>query len=309
MPVGTTAFPTALDTATELIRVVNAASNTIGVGGVTNVATTVPVTSTTAAPADGVAWCGTEAISYTGKTGTTLTGCVRGFDGTTAASHNAGDLIYFAPLIAAHHRVLTDAIIAIETLLGVAGVNVKVGGATTQVQFNDGGVLGGDAGMTYDKTTDILTVGDARVATAGTNAASMVTVGGVQTLTGKTLTAPVIGDLSAATHTHLNAAGGGQVSLDALSDVSTFVKAILFGQGAYNPPSLATGVSATTTVTVAGAAVGDACFAGHALLVTGWTITCVISAADTAEIRITNNTGGTVDLGSANARVVCFDVT
>ena len=31
-----------------------------------------------------------------------------------------------------------------------------IGGSNTQVQFNDSGVLGGDAGLTYDKTTDIL---------------------------------------------------------------------------------------------------------------------------------------------------------
>ncbi len=32
------------------------------------------------------------------------------------------------------------------------------GGSTTQVQFNDGGSFGGDAGMTYNKTTDVLTI-------------------------------------------------------------------------------------------------------------------------------------------------------
>lgn len=32
------------------------------------------------------------------------------------------------------------------------------GGADTQVQFNDSGAFGGDAGLTYNKTTDVLTV-------------------------------------------------------------------------------------------------------------------------------------------------------
>lgn len=32
------------------------------------------------------------------------------------------------------------------------------GGADTQVQFNDGGALGGDSGMTYNKTTDTLSL-------------------------------------------------------------------------------------------------------------------------------------------------------
>lgn len=35
------------------------------------------------------------------------------------------------------------------------------GGSDTQVQFNDSGAFGGDAGLTYNKTTDTLTVGGA----------------------------------------------------------------------------------------------------------------------------------------------------
>jgi hypothetical protein len=34
-----------------------------------------------------------------------------------------------------------------------------IGGSDTQVQFNDGGSFGGDAGLTYNKTTDTLTAG------------------------------------------------------------------------------------------------------------------------------------------------------
>lgn len=124
MAVGTTNFPTSLDTVTELIRVANLAESTIGTGGVDASATTIPVTNTASAPADGVAWCGTEAISYTGKTGTTLTGCVRGFDGTTAATHAAGDAILFDAPSSAHHEVLVNSIIAIETLLGAQGQNI-----------------------------------------------------------------------------------------------------------------------------------------------------------------------------------------
>ena len=35
---------------------------------------------------------------------------------------------------------------------------VTPGGSTTEIQFNDAGAFGGDAGLTYDKTNDILTV-------------------------------------------------------------------------------------------------------------------------------------------------------
>lgn len=46
-----------------------------------------------------------------------------------------------------------------------------VGGSDTQVQFNDGGGFGGDAGLTYDKTNDILII-DGRIRVGnGTNVA------------------------------------------------------------------------------------------------------------------------------------------
>jgi hypothetical protein len=40
-----------------------------------------------------------------------------------------------------------------------ADVVASPGGSTTQVQFNDAGALAGDAGLTYDKTTNALTIG------------------------------------------------------------------------------------------------------------------------------------------------------
>lgn len=49
---------------------------------------------------------------------------------------------------------------------GGGGGNGVPGGANTQVQFNDAGVFGGDAGFTYNKNTNILTVDQANIATA-----------------------------------------------------------------------------------------------------------------------------------------------
>ena len=37
-------------------------------------------------------------------------------------------------------------------------INTTIGGSDTQVQFNDGGSFGGDTGLTYNKSTDSLTV-------------------------------------------------------------------------------------------------------------------------------------------------------
>lgn len=45
----------------------------------------------------------------------------------------------------------------------VKNSGASVAGADTQVQFNDGGALGGDAGLVYNKTTDVLTAGTTRV--------------------------------------------------------------------------------------------------------------------------------------------------
>ena len=44
-----------------------------------------------------------------------------------------------------------------------AGGSGTPAGSDTQVQFNDGGSFGGDAGLTYNKTTNALTVGDVLV--------------------------------------------------------------------------------------------------------------------------------------------------
>jgi len=56
-------------------------------GAINNSVTTITVTSAAAFPASGRIDIDTELITYTGKTATTFTGCVRGANGTTAASH------------------------------------------------------------------------------------------------------------------------------------------------------------------------------------------------------------------------------
>ena len=56
-------------------------------GGIDDTVTTVTVDSTTNFEDAGTITVGSENISYTGKTSTTFTGCTRGADSTTAASH------------------------------------------------------------------------------------------------------------------------------------------------------------------------------------------------------------------------------
>ncbi len=57
--------------------------------------TIVTVTSTTVFPSSGKLHVGTEIISYAGKTPTTFTGCSRGSNGTTPASHVISDVIRY----------------------------------------------------------------------------------------------------------------------------------------------------------------------------------------------------------------------
>lgn len=74
------------------------------------------------------------------------------------------------------------------------------------------------------------------------------------------------------------------------------------GTATYNPPSLAAAASASTTVTVPGAALGDVAQATFSLDLQGISITAWVSAADTVTVRYRNDSGATVDLGSGTLK-------
>ena len=65
-------------------------------GTINSSVTTITVGSTTAFTTTGTLLIDTELITYSGKTSTDFTGCVRGVSGTTAASHTNGTLAYQA---------------------------------------------------------------------------------------------------------------------------------------------------------------------------------------------------------------------
>ena len=135
MAIGTTNFPTSLDTATELIRAANDSRGVIATGGATNSATTINITSVpSSAPADGIAVIVSatddtvrEIVSYTGKTGTSITGVTRNLESSGAKTWLAGDIVYFDTLTALSRTVLVNALIALETKLG-AGSDVAASG-------------------------------------------------------------------------------------------------------------------------------------------------------------------------------------
>jgi len=65
-------------------------------GAINASATTITVDSTAGFSTTGTILIDQELITYTGKTGTTFTGCTRGTNGTTAASHNDNATVYNA---------------------------------------------------------------------------------------------------------------------------------------------------------------------------------------------------------------------
>ncbi|MER9763107.1 right-handed parallel beta-helix repeat-containing protein [Mesorhizobium sp. M0138] len=80
----------------------------------------------------------------------------------------------------------------------------------------------------------------------------------------------------------------------------------LSGTATFDPASLADGVGATTTVTVTGAALGDAAIASFSLDTQGITITAWVSAANTVSVRFQNESGGVLDIASGTLKATVF---
>lgn len=78
----------------------------------------------------------------------------------------------------------------------------------------------------------------------------------------------------------------------------------MVGTATYDPASLATGTSATTTVTVTGAALGMLAAAIFPVDLQGISVRAWVSAANTVSVLFMNDTGGTIDLGSATLTAI-----
>lgn len=186
------------DTATDLL--------TIGAGSITRAgahALTVTTTGTTGVtlPTTGTLATLAGAESLSNKTlvapilGTPASGTVTNLTGTASININ-GTVGATTP---------TTAVVTTLTVNTNANPDADDGAAlgTAALGWSDlflasGAVLNyanGNAAVTHSSGVLTVSTGDLRVTTAGTNAASAVTVGGTQTLTGKTYSAPTFSGL------------------------------------------------------------------------------------------------------------------
>lgn len=149
---GTVNYPTTLDDSVSLFEVANNAITSLSVAAASGDAT-LNVASTGLFPTTGAITIDAEIIYYTGKTGTTFTGCLRGQDGTSAASHLI-NVTVSGFITARHFAAHRDAIVAVETAAvtkstaqtitavktftpasGTAAINITAGQYNTSSQF------------------------------------------------------------------------------------------------------------------------------------------------------------------------------
>ncbi len=86
------------------------------------------------------------------------------------------------------------------------------------------------------------------------------------------------------------------------ADFMEIASAIYRGSVTYDPPSLSAGSGATTSVTVTGAAMGDAVAVSFSNDLRGITVTGWVSSANTVSVRFQNGTAGTIDLAGGTLR-------
>lgn len=149
-------YPGAAGTDANLFVAVNNLATSLTDNPLTSGATTVNVAATAGFPTAGYITIDSEAIAYTGTTGTSFTGCTRGADGTTAASHVTTTQV-FHDVVAAHHNVLKDEIKAIETDLVASYTGGSTTIATTFAKYLKliGGTLSGAIAMGANKITGL----------------------------------------------------------------------------------------------------------------------------------------------------------
>lgn len=99
--------------------------------------------------------------------------------------------------------------------------------------------------------------------------------------------------------------GGGTLTATQVG-IHTFSVGQLKTDTTWDPASIASGGSVSTTATVAGAALGDFALASFSLNLAGLTLSAYVSATNTVTVVLSNLTGAAVNLTSGTLSVLVF---
>jgi len=94
---------------------------------------------------------------------------------------------------------------------------------------------------------------------------------------------------------------------DSNFDTSWAMQRILASK-TYDPPSLASGEGATTTITATGVSLGDFVLVSFSADLQGITLTGYVSSANTVSARLQNNTLETLDLASGTLSAMILKI-
>lgn len=162
------------------------------------------------------------------------------------------------------------------------------GGSSTQVQFNDNGSFGGDAGMTYNKTSDVLTVSN--ITSSGTSTlTNIVSTGTANTTTLTATNATVDNNLVVSNETSLARTCIGSV-IDEAFDLQVGLDMNLQSASA----NYCINGSSVLSKTTLGATVVNSSLTSHGTLANG----CNIATGQTYKVNNVNTLSATT-LGSA----------
>jgi hypothetical protein len=105
------------------------------------------------------------------------------------------------------------------------------------------------------------------------------------------------------THPGGGTLSGHQISLSTFSTVGAAGSATT---ATWDPGNIVSGGSASTTVTVTGAALGDFAIASFSLDLQGMVAHAYVSAADTVTVVLNNLSGGALNLASGTLKILAF---
>lgn len=325
-------WPTSVATNAQLYIAVNSLQTTLS-GSIDNVVTTITLGSTTGFQTAGAVTIDSEVIFYTGISGAQLTGCTRGADGTTAASHSSGVPVG-ATVVAFHHNGLKDEIIALETSLNFTAsraiasnssgrlvvstaTDTELGylsGVTSSIQTQLNGALlnPSSVAITITPTTNQLILGTTRTVTI--NAPTPATSSRTWTLP-DLATSPTFAALEgtqtfSGSKTFSAALSMGSNKITSLADGTTATDALAFGQRKVIQIQTATTSTRFTTTsgsfqnTSLAVTITPTSSSNRILLIATGSLTCNTIQTDNVYItfaRDTTNLGGTRGFGTSRS--------